>query len=292
MHVTNTPIGDIRSHTNLGFYANEKELFVRNEEVHAKPFVQCIIDDSSCTSDDNSRSNKRKSTKYSPECLAYLHQWLATHLHNPYPDREEMECLAAGSGLSREQVNNWFTNTRKRKLKMNGNTTPTGSGIHGLKSSTSIMDITSRESGGMGMLPLHTDFIQQKYTLVSPGTFAPTTPCASPLCYVPLVTPNSINISKVGEKVKYRDNVHKQGPLFCADDTIDTEITEAEIYSLLNDSNKIWATRLTKLVTDMMEEADDTLVVSHVQKPAVSRYFLRDIGLDCEPFTKKSKYDA
>ena len=92
--------------------------------------------------------------------------------------------------------------------------------------------------------------------------------------------------------MKYCNNFHKCGLLFCADDTIDTKITEAEIHSLLNDSNKIWATPLTKLMTDMMEEVDDTLVVCHVQKPTVLLYILRDIGLDSEPFIKKSNYDT
>ena len=289
----NKPIDHIHSPTKVEFYDKDRVLFDEKEQLHAKPCVQFISDDTSCTSDDDTRSSscKRKNTKYSPECLAYLHQWLAAHLHNPYPDREEIECLAVGSGLSREQVNNWFTNTRKRKLKMNGKKIPAESGIHGLKHSTLMMDSTKRKRGGMRMSPLPTDFIQRKYAIVSPGMFAPTTPRTSQLCYVPLVTPNSINMSGVDKKVKHLNNVHKR-PLFCADDLIDTEMTDAEIHSLLNDSNEIWANRLTTLVTDVMEADNTTLMVCHVPKPAASRYILKDISRDSEPFFKKSKNEV
>jgi Homeobox KN domain len=67
--------------------------------------------------DDTEPKRKSGSIRYSEDCLVVLNTWLVDHLHKPYPNRKQMEDLAQCSGLSFRQVNNWFTNIRKRKLK-------------------------------------------------------------------------------------------------------------------------------------------------------------------------------
>jgi hypothetical protein len=42
-----------------------------------------------------------------------LKQWLNEHLDNPYPSFKEKETLSKESGLSKRQIQNWFTNARK-----------------------------------------------------------------------------------------------------------------------------------------------------------------------------------
>jgi Homeobox KN domain len=66
--------------------------------------------------DDTEPKRKSGSTRYSEDCLVILNSWLADHVHKPYPNRKQMEDLAQSSGLTCSQVNNWFTNIRKRKL--------------------------------------------------------------------------------------------------------------------------------------------------------------------------------
>lgn len=47
-----------------------------------------------------------------------LKNWLHLHLDNPYPTHKEKETLSQESGLSKRQIQNWFTNARKvRELK-------------------------------------------------------------------------------------------------------------------------------------------------------------------------------
>lgn len=42
-----------------------------------------------------------------------LKQWLNEHLDNPYPTYKEKEALSKESGLTKRQIQNWFTNARK-----------------------------------------------------------------------------------------------------------------------------------------------------------------------------------
>ncbi|KAE9177661.1 hypothetical protein PF002_g24251, partial [Phytophthora fragariae] len=46
-----------------------------------------------------------------------MHDWFEHNLHHPYPTEEEKEWLAQQGGITLEQVNNWFINTRGRKWK-------------------------------------------------------------------------------------------------------------------------------------------------------------------------------
>lgn len=46
-----------------------------------------------------------------------MHEWFEHNLHHPYPTEEEKEWLAQQGGITLEQVNNWFINTRGRKWK-------------------------------------------------------------------------------------------------------------------------------------------------------------------------------
>lgn len=39
--------------------------------------------------------------------------WLNQHIDNPYPTHKEKELLSKESGLSKRQIQNWFTNARK-----------------------------------------------------------------------------------------------------------------------------------------------------------------------------------
>ncbi|KAF0640988.1 hypothetical protein FPSE5266_03297 [Fusarium pseudograminearum] len=44
-----------------------------------------------------------------------LNKWLSAHMHHPYPTVAEVESLTRQTGLSKQQVLNWFANARRRK---------------------------------------------------------------------------------------------------------------------------------------------------------------------------------
>lgn len=46
-----------------------------------------------------------------------LMDWLIQNLERPYPNSHEKQELAARTGLSAQQLDNWFINARRRKLK-------------------------------------------------------------------------------------------------------------------------------------------------------------------------------
>lgn len=48
--------------------------------------------------------------------VAVLKSWLHDHLDNPYPTHKEKELLSKESGLTKRQIQNWFTNARKVSL--------------------------------------------------------------------------------------------------------------------------------------------------------------------------------
>lgn len=56
------------------------------------------------------RSSSRSNTSTRP-----LRLWFSSNLENPYPTEEQKEELAAASGLRRTQIDNWFSNARRRK---------------------------------------------------------------------------------------------------------------------------------------------------------------------------------
>ena len=43
-----------------------------------------------------------------------LKQWFNDHIEHPYPTQREKDALARSAGLSLKQINDWFTNYRKR----------------------------------------------------------------------------------------------------------------------------------------------------------------------------------
>jgi len=67
-------------------------------------------------SSSNDSSSSRKRSRLPPSSVAIFRHWLFNHLESPYPSEEEKEELAQKAGLRITQVNNWFTNARRRIL--------------------------------------------------------------------------------------------------------------------------------------------------------------------------------
>ncbi|DBA03748.1 TPA: hypothetical protein N0F65_004165 [Lagenidium giganteum] len=67
--------------------------------------------------DTSQQRGPKKRTNLSKEAKTVLRQWFEDHLHHPYPSEEEKEWLGTQGGITIEQVNNWFINTRGRKWK-------------------------------------------------------------------------------------------------------------------------------------------------------------------------------
>jgi hypothetical protein len=61
-------------------------------------------------------SPNKKRSRLPPSSVAIFRHWLFNHLESPYPSEEEKEELAHKAGLRITQVNNWFTNARRRIL--------------------------------------------------------------------------------------------------------------------------------------------------------------------------------
>lgn len=59
----------------------------------------------------------KKRTNLSKTAKEVLQQWFEDHLHHPYPTEDEKDMLGMQGGITIEQVNNWFINTRGRKWK-------------------------------------------------------------------------------------------------------------------------------------------------------------------------------
>lgn len=63
------------------------------------------------------RQQAKKRTNLSKTAKTVLKTWFDNHLHHPYPTEEEKDMLGLNGGITIEQVNNWFINTRGRKWK-------------------------------------------------------------------------------------------------------------------------------------------------------------------------------
>jgi hypothetical protein len=64
----------------------------------------------------SSQADSKKRSRLPPNSVAIFRHWLFNHLESPYPSEEEKEELASKAGLRITQVNNWFTNARRRIL--------------------------------------------------------------------------------------------------------------------------------------------------------------------------------
>ncbi|GAM21987.1 hypothetical protein SAMD00019534_051620 [Acytostelium subglobosum LB1] len=64
----------------------------------------------------SSGKNKKKRGKLPCEATSILKKWLFEHNMHPYPTEDEKAVLASSTTLSFSQINNWFTNARRRIL--------------------------------------------------------------------------------------------------------------------------------------------------------------------------------
>ncbi|RTE83558.1 hypothetical protein BHE90_001957 [Fusarium euwallaceae] len=53
--------------------------------------------------------------RFSKDALQILKRWLALHSRYPYPTDQEKEILQHQTGLTKTQISNWFTNTRRKR---------------------------------------------------------------------------------------------------------------------------------------------------------------------------------
>lgn len=95
------------------FSFENKEIDEEDEEFH--PQFHVIIKQPS-TSKLVAKLPKKRG-KLPEQATGQLKKWIFNHMSNPYPSEEEKVVLCAQTGLSLSQLNNWFTNARRRLLK-------------------------------------------------------------------------------------------------------------------------------------------------------------------------------
>ena len=60
---------------------------------------------------------ERRRRNLRPKATMVLSEWFEIHRENPYPDDSQKRALADQAGVGVEQVSNWFSNRRNRRLK-------------------------------------------------------------------------------------------------------------------------------------------------------------------------------
>ncbi|KAI9324904.1 homeobox KN domain-containing protein, partial [Zopfochytrium polystomum] len=58
----------------------------------------------------------RQRPNHKPHVTATLFTWLMKNKQDPYPGESEKKMLAEETGLTMNQVNDWFINARRRYL--------------------------------------------------------------------------------------------------------------------------------------------------------------------------------
>jgi hypothetical protein len=64
------------------------------------------------------RTEAIKRPRHDPKAIKILRAWLKEHIDNPYPTPEKKNDFAQSTGLSLKQIDNWFTNARRRGLPL------------------------------------------------------------------------------------------------------------------------------------------------------------------------------
>ncbi|KAF0973035.1 hypothetical protein FDP41_008699 [Naegleria fowleri] len=72
--------------------------------------------DCSSSSSASPATKKRKRTTFAKADIALLTKWLHSHSSNPYPTDEEKQTLLKSVNMTKEQLETWFVNNRKRLL--------------------------------------------------------------------------------------------------------------------------------------------------------------------------------
>ncbi|KAM5376892.1 hypothetical protein ACJZ2D_005236 [Fusarium nematophilum] len=77
---------------------------------------ECLSDQSNSPTPENNTSTAPNTGKrFSFRSVRVLNNWLLSHIHRPYPSVGDVERLEKLSGLSKQQILNWFANARRRK---------------------------------------------------------------------------------------------------------------------------------------------------------------------------------
>jgi hypothetical protein len=66
------------------------------------------------------KAGGRRRNFHGKQAVACLQEWLHANVKNPYPSLEVKRALANTSGLTIDQVDHWFNNARKRRIKAGG----------------------------------------------------------------------------------------------------------------------------------------------------------------------------
>ncbi|KAJ3020153.1 UNVERIFIED_CONTAM: hypothetical protein HDU68_010327 [Siphonaria sp. JEL0065] len=65
----------------------------------------------------HSKTKTKSRPNHKASITAHLFKWLMEHQHEPYPSEEEKKDMTVDTGLTMNQINDWFINARRRYLK-------------------------------------------------------------------------------------------------------------------------------------------------------------------------------
>ncbi|CAI2371329.1 unnamed protein product [Moneuplotes crassus] len=82
------------------------------------PSVSECASESYSQTENGKKSGRLRRPNFSSEIVRLLNQWIQDNPEYPYPNPKEIEILCSQTGLTEKQLKVWFTNTRKRKLKI------------------------------------------------------------------------------------------------------------------------------------------------------------------------------
>ncbi|GMM45067.1 Tos8 protein [Pichia kluyveri] len=117
--IINTPLTSLETLTSVAQHSFGDTPSPNDDKIIQKPITTTTSTSKrSSISSITSKNGKKKRANLPKESTTILLNWLHENIDHPYPNSKEKLNLMSKTGLTAQQLSNWFINARRRKIQL------------------------------------------------------------------------------------------------------------------------------------------------------------------------------